>query len=61
MKLTQDALAERAGVAQSTIVRIESGEQFPSMRIMRDICRALRVKRYQDLFPYPDLNVERIG
>lgn len=58
--MTQAELADECELAQASIVRIEKGEQSPSLRAMRAIARALRCKHYEDLFPYPDLYAESI-
>lgn len=42
-KLTQAALAERVGVHQVTIARLETGARRPSMRLLQRIATVLRV------------------
>ena len=42
--LTQAALAEKVGVHQVTIARLETGERNPSMRLLQRLARALKVK-----------------
>ena len=39
--MTQQALAEAAGVSRQTINAIEKGEYNPTIRLCRAICRAL--------------------
>ena len=41
--LTQARLAEKAGVHQVTIARLESGARRPSMRMLQRLAAALRV------------------
>jgi DNA-binding XRE family transcriptional regulator len=41
--LSQDALAERAGVAKSTLVNIELGRVKPQLRIVKKLSEALGV------------------
>lgn len=54
LKLTQEQLAEATGLRQSTISRIEKGEQCPSDRAKWLLAGALRV-RVEDVFPYPGI------
>jgi DNA-binding XRE family transcriptional regulator len=42
--MTQIELAERAGVARTTIVRLEAGDPNASPTTLRKLARALRVK-----------------
>jgi DNA-binding XRE family transcriptional regulator len=42
--LTQDELAERAGVARTTILRLEAGSPNPNPRTIRKVARVLKVK-----------------
>lgn len=56
LNMKQDELAETTGVAQATIVRVEKGEQFPSLRVMKAIATALHCNTIDDLFPYPPLH-----
>ncbi len=52
--LTQRALAERAGVTELTIIKIESAqERNPKLRTVRRIARALGVS-YDRIIPPPD-------
>jgi len=53
--LTQIELAERAGVDQSTISKIENGNDGVTLRQMRDLADALDVD-LADLFDGRDLN-----
>ena len=41
---TQAALAERVGVHQVTIARLETGERNPSMDLLHRLAKALKVK-----------------
>jgi DNA-binding XRE family transcriptional regulator len=45
--LTQIDLADRSGVARSTIIRLEKGEPHPNPTTIRKLARALRVKPYE--------------
>jgi transcriptional regulator with XRE-family HTH domain len=40
-KLTQTALAAKAGVRQETIARLESGTRRPSLRMLQKLAKAL--------------------
>jgi len=52
--LTQRALAERAGLTELTIIKIERGqERNPKLRTIRRLARALEVS-YDRLIPPPD-------
>lgn len=42
--LTQTALADKVGVHQVTIARIETGERNPSMDLLQRLAKTLRVK-----------------
>jgi DNA-binding XRE family transcriptional regulator len=42
-KLTQEALASRAGVARNTITRIEMGIRRPSVDLLERLAKALRL------------------
>ncbi len=42
-KLTQTALAERVGVRQGTVARIETGERNPSMDLLQRLAKVLEV------------------
>lgn len=41
--LTQDELAELAGVTLQTVSRIECGRRDPTIKTLRELARALRV------------------
>ncbi|MBO8127750.1 MAG: helix-turn-helix domain-containing protein [Peptococcaceae bacterium] len=43
VQLSGNALAKRAGVAQSTISEIESQKVIPSIRVLEKLCRALGI------------------
>jgi transcriptional regulator with XRE-family HTH domain len=52
--LTQRALAERAGISELSLIKLESGaERNPKLRTVRRIARALGVS-YDRLIPPPD-------
>jgi transcriptional regulator with XRE-family HTH domain len=56
-KLTQEELAEKAGVEQATISAIETGRvQSPSWDTVSRLSKALRVKP-DDVFPVADGSV----
>ena len=42
--LTQAALAEKVGVHQVTIARLETGERNPSMDLLQRLAKALKMK-----------------
>ncbi|MDI6711109.1 MAG: helix-turn-helix transcriptional regulator [Thermoanaerobacterales bacterium] len=41
--LSGNALAQRAGVGQSTVSEIESGRTTPSFHVLRKLCRAMDI------------------
>jgi transcriptional regulator with XRE-family HTH domain len=43
LKLTQEELAERSGINQSTVSQLERGEQAPSLRSLIALAQALGV------------------
>ena len=43
-KLTQQALADKVGVRQETIARLESGARNPSMGLLHRLAKTLRVE-----------------
>lgn len=47
--LTQEQLAEKAGIGHNTVCLIETGQFNPSLRVCIDICLALN-KTLNDLF-----------
>lgn len=49
LDLSQQELAVKVGVSRQTINAIEKGDYNPSIRLCRDICRALN-KTLDDLF-----------
>ena len=51
--LTQEALAEKVGVAPETISRLERGVSIPSLRMLEKIARGLGVE-LRDLFDFRD-------
>jgi len=53
-RLSQRALAERAGVAQSEISRIESGRQDPSLTRLEQLLRAAGYDLKVELVPHHD-------
>jgi len=42
--LSQDELAEAAGVSRTTILKLEAGQRQPRPKTLRKLARALRVK-----------------
>ena len=47
--LTQQALAERAGISRRTVCSLENGG-YPSMRVAARLCRALECE-FEEVFP----------
>lgn len=43
-ELSQEQLAKKSGVSQSTIAQIESGKKDPSISTLKKICKALNVQ-----------------
>lgn len=43
-KLTQQALADKVGIRQETIARLETGKRQPSMDLLYRLAKALKVK-----------------
>jgi transcriptional regulator with XRE-family HTH domain len=52
-KLTQDALAQRAGLARTSITNIETGNQQPTLHALWRIADALGVSPCDLLPPWP--------
>ena len=52
--LTQQELADRAGLNRVTVVRIEAGQHQPFPRTTRKLARALRVKPADLMEPLED-------
>jgi putative transcriptional regulator len=44
MNLTQEELAERAGVRRETIVFLEQGKYNPSLKLAHDVAKALKTE-----------------
>ena len=56
-RLTQAALAERAGVSKRTVERLESGEVATQLSGFLRVCRALGVlDRFETLLPEPTIS-----
>ena len=53
--MTQKALAEAVGVSRQTVNAIEKGEDNPTIKLCRKICRVLN-KSLDDLFGEDDEN-----
>jgi putative transcriptional regulator len=51
--LTQEDLAQKAGVRRETIVFLEQGKYNPSLRLAHDIAKALHAP-IDDLFTFED-------
>jgi len=49
--LTQEQLAEKAGIRRETIVFLEQGKYNPSLKLAHDVAKALRAK-IDDLFVF---------
>ena len=43
-KLTQQALADKVGIRQETIARLETGKRQPSMDLLYRLAKVLKVK-----------------
>jgi transcriptional regulator with XRE-family HTH domain len=56
--LTQQGLAERAGVSQATITRIENGDRAPSTAMVEKLLGALGVQLTVDVEPL-DAHLDR--
>jgi len=41
--MTQEALAEKAGISRTYIARLELGQQDPTLGILRKLAKALKV------------------
>lgn len=52
-EMTQQQLADRAGVTRQTIIAIEAGNYSPSLTLAFKIARAFRV-RLEDVFQYDE-------
>lgn len=50
-EMTQQALAEKAGVSRQTIISIESGKYSPSLELAFRLARALD-KKIEEVFVY---------
>ena len=48
--LTQEELAQKAGVTRQTILSLEQGRYNPSLKLASDITHALKMKRIEDVF-----------
>jgi len=42
-RMTQEALAEKAGISRTYIARLELGQQDPTLGILRKLAKALKV------------------
>ena len=51
--LTQDDLARMVGVRRETILYMEKGKYNPSLKLARDVAKALKTK-IDDLFIFDD-------
>jgi transcriptional regulator with XRE-family HTH domain len=49
-KMTQDKLAEAAGISKNYVAEIETGRKYPSKRIYLSLSKALAVPPYYLLF-----------
>ena len=58
-EMTQEALADRAGVTRQTIIALEAGKYTPSLSLAFRIARAFN-KRVEDVFRY-DIPVQSEG
>ena len=51
MGMTQEQLAEKAGVRRETVIRLEAGKYNPSLKLAIDISRILK-KPIEQLFVF---------
>jgi putative transcriptional regulator len=51
--MTQEALAEAAGVRRETVVFLEQGKYVPSLKLAHDIARVFKV-RIEEIFLFDD-------
>lgn len=58
-RLTQAALAEKAGISNEFMSAIERGARLPSVSTLEDIATALRV-RMKDLFNFDEAGFHKI-
>lgn len=42
--LTQEALAEKAGISRTYLARLELGQQDPTLTTLKNLAKALKVK-----------------
>lgn len=49
--MTQEELAEKAGVTRQTIIAIEKGKYVPSLELAFKICRVFN-KKIEEVFDY---------
>lgn len=47
--LSQNELADRAGISRNTVMKIENGDSIPNMSTYKKICAALHIE-LSDLF-----------
>ena len=43
-EMTQEALAERAGISRTYLARLELGQQDPTLTTLKSLAKALKVK-----------------
>ncbi len=58
-EMTQEELADKAGVTRQTIIAIEAGKYAPSLPLAFRIARAFGVK-VEDVFQYEDVASDEI-
>jgi transcriptional regulator with XRE-family HTH domain len=49
--LSQDELAKAVGISSSYAARIERGEENPTVKVIENICKALKIKS-SDILPF---------
>ena len=59
-QMTQQQLAEKAGVTRQTIIAIESGRYAPSLPLAFRIAAAFDL-RVEDVFEYDNINLQEGG
>jgi DNA-binding XRE family transcriptional regulator len=57
--LSQEALAERTGIARSNISRLESGNYNPSLQFMMRVAQGLGKQLHIELRDVPESNLHR--
>lgn len=59
--LTLEQLSEQCEITEGHLRNIESGNRFPSVPVLIDLCNALKVSSDELLKPLLDINEEKIN